>query len=135
MRLRIGGGKQARHTVHAPRVRCTEMICPKLSALCVMPATATALLAWSKSACCWHAASPLTERWLLASHHPHPNPKPLLQGMLLQIAANWRALHPVVRPRAVWICCYHLQASFLWLGSPPVMCLGAPELWVPPCTA
>ncbi|KAL4423628.1 hypothetical protein ABPG77_009215 [Micractinium sp. CCAP 211/92] len=32
-----------------------------------------------------------------------------LQGMLLQIAANWRALHPVVRPRAVWICCYHLQ--------------------------
>jgi hypothetical protein len=32
-----------------------------------------------------------------------------LQGMLLQIASNWRALHPVVRPRAVWICCYHLQ--------------------------
>lgn len=32
-----------------------------------------------------------------------------MQGMLLQIAANWRALHPVVRPRAVWICCYHLQ--------------------------
>jgi hypothetical protein len=31
--------------------------------------------------------------------------------MLLQIAANWRALHPVVRPRAVWICCCHLQLS------------------------
>lgn len=29
--------------------------------------------------------------------------------MLLQIASNWRALHPVVRPRAVWVCCYHLQ--------------------------
>ena len=31
-----------------------------------------------------------------------------LQGLLLQISSNWRALHPVVRPRAVWICCYHL---------------------------
>lgn len=32
-----------------------------------------------------------------------------LQGLLLQIAANWRALHPAVRPRAVWLCASHLQ--------------------------
>lgn len=32
-----------------------------------------------------------------------------LQGMLLQIAANWRALHPVARPRAVWLCASHLR--------------------------
>jgi len=31
------------------------------------------------------------------------------QGLLLQIAANWRALHPVVRPRAVWLCACHLR--------------------------
>ena len=29
--------------------------------------------------------------------------------MLLQIATNWRALHPVVRPRAVWVCAVHLR--------------------------
>jgi hypothetical protein len=32
-----------------------------------------------------------------------------MQGLLLQIAANWRALHPVVRPRAVWLCACHLR--------------------------
>ena len=32
-----------------------------------------------------------------------------MQGMLLQIAANWRALHPMVRPRAVWLCACHLR--------------------------
>ena len=31
------------------------------------------------------------------------------QGLLLQIAVNWRALHPVVRPRAVWLCACHLK--------------------------
>ena len=31
------------------------------------------------------------------------------QGLLLQIATNWRALHPVVRPRAIWICAYNLK--------------------------
>lgn len=31
------------------------------------------------------------------------------QGLLLQIAANWRALHPVVRPRAVWLCACNLR--------------------------
>ncbi len=47
-----------------------------------------------------------------------------LQGMLLQIAANWRALHPVVRPRAVWICCYHLQArSRRWFITPSISSL------------
>ena len=34
-----------------------------------------------------------------------------LQGLLLQIAANWRALHPVVRPRAVWLCASHLHLT------------------------
>lgn len=32
-----------------------------------------------------------------------------MQGLLLQIAANWRALHPMVRPRAVWLCACHLH--------------------------
>eukprot|EP00887_Chlorella_sp_A99_P000480 scaffold17.g480.t1 len=32
-----------------------------------------------------------------------------MQGLLLQIATNWRALHPAVRPRAIWLCCCHLQ--------------------------
>ena len=41
----------------------------------------------------------------------------LLQGMLLQIAANWRALHPVVRPRAVWVCCYHLHFKSVLDGA------------------
>ena len=31
------------------------------------------------------------------------------QGLLLQIATNWRALHPVVRPRAIWVCAYNLK--------------------------
>lgn len=31
------------------------------------------------------------------------------QGLLLQIAINWRALHPVVRPRAIWLCASHLK--------------------------
>lgn len=37
--------------------------------------------------------------------------------MLLQIAANWRALHPVVRPRAVWVCCYHLHFKSVLDGA------------------
>jgi hypothetical protein len=32
-----------------------------------------------------------------------------LQGLLLQISTNWRALHPVARSRAVWICACHLR--------------------------
>ncbi len=31
------------------------------------------------------------------------------QALLLQIATNWRALHPVARPRAIWICAYNLR--------------------------
>jgi hypothetical protein len=31
------------------------------------------------------------------------------QGLLLQISTNWRALHPVVRPRAIWACAYNLK--------------------------
>ena len=31
------------------------------------------------------------------------------QNLLLQIASNWRALHPVARPRAIWICAYNLR--------------------------
>ena len=31
------------------------------------------------------------------------------QNLLLQIASNWRALHPVVRPRAIWICANNLK--------------------------
>jgi len=31
------------------------------------------------------------------------------QSLLLQIASNWRALHPLVRPRAVWLCACHLK--------------------------
>lgn len=31
------------------------------------------------------------------------------QALLLQIAANWRALHPVVRPRAIWVCAFNLK--------------------------
>lgn len=31
------------------------------------------------------------------------------QSLLLQIASNWRALHPLVRPRAVWLCSCHLK--------------------------
>ncbi|KAI8110688.1 hypothetical protein M9435_002362 [Picochlorum sp. BPE23] len=31
------------------------------------------------------------------------------QALLLQIAANWRALHPVVRPRAIWVCAFNLR--------------------------
>lgn len=48
---------------------------------------------------------------------PTPAPGPCLQGMLLQIAANWRALHPVVRPRAVWVCCYHLHFKSVLDGA------------------
>lgn len=33
------------------------------------------------------------------------------QALLLQIASNWRALHPVARPRAVWICACHLRLT------------------------
>ncbi|EFN51132.1 hypothetical protein CHLNCDRAFT_141330 [Chlorella variabilis] len=40
-----------------------------------------------------------------------------MQGMLLQIASNWRALHPVVRPRAVWVCCCHLQLKSVLDGA------------------
>ena len=32
-----------------------------------------------------------------------------LQAMLLQISSNWRALHPAVRPRAVWLCVCHMK--------------------------
>lgn len=31
------------------------------------------------------------------------------QGLLQQIATNWRALHPIVRPRAIWICANNLK--------------------------
>ena len=32
-----------------------------------------------------------------------------LQGVLLQITSNWRALHPAVRPRAIWLCVCHMR--------------------------
>lgn len=32
-----------------------------------------------------------------------------VQGLLLQIASNWRALNAPVQARAVWICAFHLQ--------------------------
>jgi hypothetical protein len=32
-----------------------------------------------------------------------------LQGLLLVVAANWRALHPAVRARAVWVATAHLR--------------------------
>lgn len=31
------------------------------------------------------------------------------QGLLQQIATNWRALHPIIRPRAIWICANNLK--------------------------
>lgn len=30
------------------------------------------------------------------------------QGLLLQIVTNWKALHPVAKARAIWICTFHL---------------------------
>lgn len=51
-----------------------------------------------------------------------------LQGMLLQIATNWRALHPAVRPRAVWVCAAHLRfKSTLDSGWNGIVDAGGPD--------
>jgi hypothetical protein len=39
------------------------------------------------------------------------------QGMMLQIVGNWRALHPGVRPRALWLCASHLHLKSVVDGA------------------
>jgi hypothetical protein len=46
---------------------------------------------------------------LIALRHRVNNVETEMQGLLLQIATNWRALHPVCRARALWVCTFHLK--------------------------
>lgn len=60
------------------------------------------------SACLSPVLAPLPCASISHCLSPAPAP-PRKQGMLLQISANWRALHPVVRSRALWVCAVHLR--------------------------
>lgn len=112
-------------------VRCAGCASSLRPSLLPVPSLGTRLLlrlplqlqhARPQSTCCMCVVRPLAQCLTAGTRSPHSvlpwRSIPSLQGMLLQIAANWRALHPVVRPRAVWICCYHLQAR----AGPGVKC-------------